>query len=82
MAVITSLMVSTAFYRAVEWLCKGLIIGALGRNPRLVGFVVTNLVAFVVLLTVEIALPAVLFALATAAYLEVHPRLMARFADA
>jgi len=63
-------------------LCKGLIIGALGRNPRLVGFVVTNLVAFVVLLTVEIALPAVLFALATAAYLEVHPRLMARFADA
>jgi len=74
---ITGLMISTAFYRAVEWIGKGVLIGALGEAPWLLAFVVTNLVATGILLTVEIALPAVFFALLTSAYLEVHPKLVA-----
>ena len=81
LATITGLMISTAFYRAVEWIGKGVLIGVLGEAPWLLAFVVTNLVATGVLLTVEIALPAVFLALFTSAYLEFHPKLIARLVE-
>ncbi len=78
---LTSVMMATGFYRMVEWTTEGCLIAVKKDVSHRVSFFVTNIVAIAVLLSVNVSFTHVIFALATAAYLEVHGSLMEWFAE-
>ena len=70
------LMISTAFYRALHWLCRGLLIGVLGYNNQQLSFVLCNLTSIIVLGSIGVSLPLIGFAVGTSCYLSLHPKLI------
>lgn len=66
-----SAMIAAGFYRLVEWLTAGCVIAVTGGVSPRVSLAVTNVVAISVLLTVDVRLPQVVFAMVVALFVEV-----------